>query len=440
MERTLEELQQRAQDAIRHSLLVALAKTSASPNAAHDLALEKQFSPRQAKSCRFLSMIKRDYGQEAFDAVVSETHKNDLAQELASTITHIKLVEDVTEWPLLISGKGSLATANEKPMRLAKYLEQFLVTGIMDELQLAGWRIDLSFSGLWFEDKKILRWLSIGSIVITSPDTHTTHRKKIEMLTDESLERTDLFVLRKNFFKFLRDELIGHRPLITRIRPKEVSLIGALCQEAESLGTVLPPNPHVFLRERKEGAPFWDNPLTRGDAETVQRLIDEKRVEAAAAGVTPNWKKLFEYEAQECLEQAKNAHVPYEVLDESSLGGFCATQGKTPDLHFLLFCPSNDKAEIWTKTLRALDYCNVRIEWSAVPNRVLGNTTTPIPRVILLHNQIGFSDKHEWADRLAAEIEKQHGTCPPIFTWDGVDETQFRNQLAAFLHKHCPLP
>ncbi|MEK7082808.1 MAG: hypothetical protein AAB972_01440 [Patescibacteria group bacterium] len=72
---SLEELRARSRSVVDNSELVEAARTQ-SPSATYKLALAKTGSARKAKATRFLAMLLRDYGNEAFN----ETTKPAYAQ------------------------------------------------------------------------------------------------------------------------------------------------------------------------------------------------------------------------------------------------------------------------------------------------------------------------------------------------------------------------
>lgn len=70
-EHTSEELQKLAKPALRHAELIYLARTE-TPNKAYELALIR-WPRRQAKAARFLAILRRDHGQRAFEALITQT-------------------------------------------------------------------------------------------------------------------------------------------------------------------------------------------------------------------------------------------------------------------------------------------------------------------------------------------------------------------------------
>lgn len=70
-EYTSEELQKLAKPALRHAELIHLARTE-TPNKAYELA-STRWPRRQAKAARFLAMLRRDHGQRAFEALITQT-------------------------------------------------------------------------------------------------------------------------------------------------------------------------------------------------------------------------------------------------------------------------------------------------------------------------------------------------------------------------------
>jgi hypothetical protein len=70
-QRQLDELKARAQPALKDPNLVAIASTF-KPNSSYKSALEATGDPTLAKACRWLSIIYRDHGEDAFQEFVKK--------------------------------------------------------------------------------------------------------------------------------------------------------------------------------------------------------------------------------------------------------------------------------------------------------------------------------------------------------------------------------
>jgi len=64
---SLEELKARSEKFYEFFRLIEIAKETKSPTAAFDLAVKGGFTNEQAKGCRYMALIKRDYGIEEFN-------------------------------------------------------------------------------------------------------------------------------------------------------------------------------------------------------------------------------------------------------------------------------------------------------------------------------------------------------------------------------------
>lgn len=71
LKRSLETLRYWATKVLQHPDLIDIARAH-TPNASYNLAIQKGKPEKIARAARWLSMIRRDYGQEAFDAFVNE--------------------------------------------------------------------------------------------------------------------------------------------------------------------------------------------------------------------------------------------------------------------------------------------------------------------------------------------------------------------------------
>lgn len=72
--RSLEELKARAEQALERKDLVEIAAKH-SPSASHLVAMKRTKDENLAKACRWLAVIRRDYGEEAFAKFVSNHKK-----------------------------------------------------------------------------------------------------------------------------------------------------------------------------------------------------------------------------------------------------------------------------------------------------------------------------------------------------------------------------
>lgn len=72
----LGELMTRAKLALRDAVLVGIASSANSPNAAYELAYIETGDVKKSQSCRHLAMIKRDHGRADFETAVSSANSN----------------------------------------------------------------------------------------------------------------------------------------------------------------------------------------------------------------------------------------------------------------------------------------------------------------------------------------------------------------------------
>lgn len=69
---SLQELKARSKELGWNPECIDLTRAAKSPTAAYDLFIARGSGPDFAQKCRYLAMIKRDYGKAAFERVVSE--------------------------------------------------------------------------------------------------------------------------------------------------------------------------------------------------------------------------------------------------------------------------------------------------------------------------------------------------------------------------------
>ncbi|HLM83803.1 MAG TPA: hypothetical protein VK254_01145 [Candidatus Bathyarchaeia archaeon] len=74
---SLEELKARSEDLGYYPHLIEIARVAKSPTAAFELAKSRRVNyPDLAQGCRYLAMIKRDYGKEAFAQTAADIQKS----------------------------------------------------------------------------------------------------------------------------------------------------------------------------------------------------------------------------------------------------------------------------------------------------------------------------------------------------------------------------
>lgn len=70
VKKSLDTLTTKARLALSSTALVGIASSANSPNSAYELAFLETGDAGQAQSCRFLAMVKRDYGKKEFNDLV----------------------------------------------------------------------------------------------------------------------------------------------------------------------------------------------------------------------------------------------------------------------------------------------------------------------------------------------------------------------------------
>lgn len=456
--RPLEELLERAKEAILIPRLAEIAKTSASPNAAYDRALEAGESPRYAKSCRFLAIVARDYGKEEVEKTVSTKQNADVAEQIEKTIARIELLETVAGAKLLIDRLDPIHKSIKwGGKRFADYIQQQITTGVRAVLTLNDWQLKIKISGQWIKKFNGLRYIFDNDFYITNPDGKTGQIYTEGYRNDfDEVAGKDIPTLRIHFLKLLTDHFIGVRcghprqerrnkksedePTYISIAPYRF-FMQVFCDDLERKGTILPAVPNQFLHERKEGAARWDNPMGLRDVEAVSRLIAEKRTEAVGKSVEPRFLALFDEEARICLEQVSAPMPTAEALDEYSNGGshFIGREKlESIDRNFVLFCKKECLSR-WDAILEKLGYTGTHLQWTTVPEPIFGLFEKCVPEVILLDDHIGYSHKESWAFDWRKKVGDKFGKWPPVFIWKGEDDAVLESKLKAFLDKACPL-
>ncbi|MDP3985472.1 MAG: hypothetical protein Q8P82_01790, partial [bacterium] len=410
--------------------LIQIARTSASPNAAFDMALGLGHSPLHAKSCRFLAVIRRDYGTLVFDAAICESRRSERSVELEKAARRIALLEEVAEQSFVIEQLAGTHVA-----RLAEYLK-LEPTGINGTLLIDPFRLQLVYGGhTRIEDELRVFRCDVHLTVLNPAQQVIQHQWCSEPLRCEGDPSTD--ELGSAFLKFIQ-ELIGARSF-GHNQFRRFTLLDVFCQHLTTkMGMVLPPHPEKFLRT----GPYREWPMNRGDVAEVERRINEQRAAAVAQGVQPRLMAVFEDEARVCLERTRACAQGFDpaFLREATLGGMQHI-GRTagPSKHaFVLYCPT-ERVEAWSAALEAAGHQGALLDWTTTANVSAGLTVRLCPSAILLDDHIGFASKEAWAEAAAADAVRRFGVRPPIFVWAGDDPTEFESAFHAFLREHCAL-
>lgn len=132
-EKTLVELQELAKPALPHAELVNLARVE-SPNKAYEMA-SVRWPRRQAKATRFLAMLRRDYGQGAFEALLMEHARPNGSEHAQGDKSMVKLNDlypaDVRD---VVFGPG----AHQAQMLKIQFVGKDQEVGLKDEITRLG--------------------------------------------------------------------------------------------------------------------------------------------------------------------------------------------------------------------------------------------------------------------------------------------------------------
>ncbi|MBU4031065.1 hypothetical protein KJ756_02835 [Patescibacteria group bacterium] len=112
----LEELKARSKDCGFYPRLIEIAQNAQSPTAAYEWAKKERFEDFDARACRFLAIIKRDFSKKSFEKVVAE-----IQQEATSYMSHyflLPIIQTATRIEFLYS---YLNRNNLESLKLAEH-------------------------------------------------------------------------------------------------------------------------------------------------------------------------------------------------------------------------------------------------------------------------------------------------------------------------------
>ncbi|HBP00125.1 MAG: hypothetical protein UU48_C0001G0112 [Candidatus Uhrbacteria bacterium GW2011_GWF2_41_16] len=427
--RDIEDLKVRSRLALTHEELLQIAGTM-SPNGAFEKAQSLNYSDEEARSCRFLAIIRRDHGKDVFDDTIRSLKDDELDIYLKDAVLpRIKLLEAIAGAPLRI------VRPKDRGLTLGDYLSQTKPAGINLGMTLGD---ELLISMQWGIRKDTSQQasyeLSTADGTILVKETWTRFGGVDKKRTD------DRQYLCRLVFDFVSESIGTQEIDVSSTDTPTIS--GTLIQFLEKKGEVFP-------------SPLWKTDeiftyIRRGEVEKTRQVIAELREKAAADGIKLEFLVCLDIEAQGLIKDAqriqryKDADVPLieKVRDETVLGAFGVTVIPGPkakkSYNFFIYSESSLFKD-WVKALKIHGYGGSVLY--ASDNYPSGFAIVGTRQVhgIFLDDNIGSSSKDWWVDNVQIFLDRSGIEPLSQYTWDDWYDEEFVEQFGEFLKKNFPL-
>lgn len=281
--RPLEELLERSSLALANNNLVDLA-SKLSPTAAYEAAYSQQFKDEQVISCRYLAILRRDYGEDAFASATNSVKENSVDRLFE---THV--IPAITLMEQILGGQMRIVQPEDRGLTLIEYLRlakpAFLNLGLeVGDYKLAINRVLNRTESCWFEYGHKL----------TAPDGSVISERQMK---SSSHEVSNQLSLRNQLAYHLYHHLLGfaafpHNSLL-------IDVVNWLEKQGE---TVLPRLGKIEgLRQQ----------IITGNVARVEMIID--KVRSSYSDAKPWAKAVFECEVQGWLNSARRNQRKFDI-------------------------------------------------------------------------------------------------------------------------------
>ncbi len=405
--KTLSELQERSKTALQYEELVGFAQ-KLSPTSAYDAAKAEQYSDALAQSCRFLAMLRRDCGDEAFTQTIDHAKDEAVNDRFENCIVPaLELLEQ------MLGGSLRIVKPRDRGLTLVQYLREnqptFLNLGLMigEHQATLKWTLEEHF---------------LAEFVITDGNGKVIAQKKCQYLVTSS-ERsalTDHRELRRWLYDFLL--------LSLAVRGASDSVMLQLIKWQIGNGELILPRSHQI--------PCLRALVDEGKTQEAETLIGETRALYAHSPDLKPWAfEIFDREAQSWLAEARHTErirdSSISLVDKLHQGLFWAGLKTVPGkvaartFTFLVAIEWYENTEKLVRELETLGY--------------QGSTVVPVFSVpdsfnLVLTNQIdaimAWDDPVRLQD-LQRHREKRGMVALPQFNLDWLETVRFTDFLAS---------
>lgn len=428
LNRTLSDLQSRAGLALAHDELVEVAKTL-SPSAAYEQALALRFNEAAAKSCRFLAIIRRDYGNDGIQRSAESKRDADLNRILCEEV-----IPGLQALEVIGGGKLRIVGPEDRGLTLGEYLEQSKCDSLNIDLALGEYCI----SFLWQVHKT-----TCGSYEIRERVKVTCSRG---VLLDESCDCS-------------RGETKhpGQRELRSRLYDALMQYFVHGSWRTKSVAVVILEDlgkQGVKLAPRLYEVTGISESVKLGNVESLKLIATSVREEVINGGVGERGVKFFDLEVELALSQAERKQRSLDpnitLLEKIHEGLFCVghrivSGPKAEKVYtFLINVDGVLDVDAWVRLLQKCGYGgSLVVVYDNIPSGMQVAGTGQCDAFLL--RQYGTRNKRDILDQAQAAMEKMQVALgrevrqvPKFFCDSGYSDATMGG-ADKFLAEHFPL-
>lgn len=428
--RTLEQLQTLSRTALEYPVLVKIA-SRATPNAAAEEAVQKGFTHEEVQSCRWLAIIRRDFGQDGFEASIRFFKESCVADLLEQQVApKIQLLEKMTGTQLRI------VKPEDRGLTLLEYLRQAHPAGLNVGLTLGDISIAIRWGVRKSEYDGRTHYSSESQYSIRTTGEAALDKHGVTSGTLGEGQEKDFSYLQMRFLQFIL-EVIGTRT--SRVRLSEPSVFQVLMKRLEESNEVLPPH----LDQNNEVRSL----VYAGNVEGLKELLVKIRGEVALVVTKAEYMEYYDFEVERqvrAVEKRKcylDPTIPLldkvrkDVVD-GFIGATVIPGSAEKRYNFFLYIEDRFFVEKWEEVLAANGYGRSVLFSTFRPSDGYELVATGQVHGLLLDDNIGYSSKADWLNPLQRHY---HDKPAPQFIWYGIHHEHFAEEFSKFLQENFPL-
>jgi hypothetical protein len=424
--RTLQELQTLSRIALAHEPLVKIATSASSPNAAAEQATAEGWGEQEVKSCRWLAMVKREYGETGVIATLQIGH-----DQAGTDIFEQHVVPKILFLETLVGDFVMVVGADNESRRFIDYLRESRPADLDVHLKFGGFTAHLHRHHTNEVTGGMTLYRSSSTVKLESDQGVLTN---IDYSTSGGKSKSDISSLQQSILWFIYEAIGGPTAMLLFSYP---TLAMAVVNSFKARGE--------FFAE-----PLWKNQevaslVRQGEIEKLKLLLHSIRISLVSDSATTRSLTCFDLDASQQIAEAERIHyckdpniTLLQKVSRDKIRGWVEASvipgAEEKHYNFFLYYGHGRRVSEYVRVLTLNGYGG-SVVFSSF-NQPSGFEVGQTGQVdgLLLDDNIGYSSKADWLD----ELQEHSGKQVPQFVWDGSNH-RFDKDFADFLKKNFPL-
>lgn len=295
MKKTLIDLQGRAQLALKQKELTEIAQRF-TPTEAYTRAITSHYNEELARSCRFLAIIRRDYGIDGFKkslrlAEVTDAD-NRLKNEIAKGIEFLEVIG---------GGRLMIVYPEDRGLSLVEYLTQSRADSIDLGLSLGEYKISLkcqlrphNMGGFeMYQSLKVAGPNGVIEATTGADKNHLVEEQVSSIYYGDGQSKPSSEELRNRLYDQLKSNLLSHW--------SQESVADLIIKDLKKQGHTVVPSLWEACKEK--GVELWEL-KEYGLIDKLQQIANETREKAVRDGVSPQALGYLDFKIHQAMTEA----------------------------------------------------------------------------------------------------------------------------------------